>query len=104
MSWREILNPESSDISDKSLQNDHFKDSSSQNNPFCHYCHKDSEIEKKNSIKTSTIAVPDYFDGLDREYFLNLVDFMGSDKHRMDREAAEREARVIVDEYRLRKT
>jgi len=62
------------------------------------------DMPKRHTDKTDTIAVPAYFDELDREYFLNLVEFMESDKHRMERETAEREARVIVDEYRLGKT
>jgi len=61
------------------------------------------DIPKRHTDKTDKIAVPAYFDELEREYFLNLIDFMESDKHRMDRDMAEREARVIVDEYRLRK-
>ena len=92
MSWREILNPNLSDFSDKS-----------QNDLFGHYCHKDREIEKKKSNETDTIAVPDYFDELEQKYYFNLVEFMESQKHGMDRETAEREAGAIVAEYRLRK-
>jgi len=102
MSWREILNPNPSDFSDKS-----------QNDPFSHYCHqnqdiKNKDLEDKNYVDTpkshtDTIAVPAYFDELEREYFFNLVEFMESPEHRMDRQTAEQEAFKIVDEYRSRK-
>ena len=61
------------------------------------------DILKTHTDKTDTIAVPDYFDELEREYYFNLVEFMESQKHGMDRETAEREAGAIVTEYRLRK-
>lgn len=64
---------------------------------------RSGDIPKNNTDKTDTIAVPDYFDELEREYYFNLVEFMESPNHRMDRETAEREAKLIVDEYRLRK-
>jgi len=102
MSWREILNAEPCDFSDKSPQNDLFSDKNLSRDPFSHYCHKDLDIEKKESNKPDTITVPGYFDELEQEYYLNLVEFMESPKHGMDRETAEKEARAIVDEYRLR--
>ena len=64
---------------------------------------KSCDIPKINTDNTDTIAVPDYFNELEREYFLNLVEFMESPKHGMDRETAEKEAAVIVAEYHLRK-
>ena len=103
MSWREILHAESSDKRDKSPQSDLLSDKIPSGAPFSHFSHQDLEIEKKNPSKPDTIAVPVYFNELEREYYLNLVEFMESPEHRMDRETAEHEARVIVDEYRLRK-
>ena len=103
MSWREILHAESSDKRDKSPQNDHFMGNDPQNDPFSHFSHQDMEIEKKKPSKPDTIAVPDYFNELEREYYLNLVEFMESPKHGMDRKTSQLEARVIVDEYQIRK-
>ena len=103
MSWREILHAESSDKRDKSPQNELLSDQSPPGDPFSHFSHQDLEIEKKKPSKPDTIAFPDYFNELEREYYFNLVEFMGSPKHRMDRETAEQEALQIINEYRLRK-
>lgn len=64
---------------------------------------KSCNIPKINTDKTDNIPVLDYLTELEREYFFNLVEFMESPEHRMDRETAEQEAREIVTEYRLRK-
>jgi len=91
MSWREILNAESCDFSDKSSTKD----------PFSHYCHKDREIEKiEGGGRLDFIG---HLTEGEREYFANLVEFMESPKHGMDRETAEKKAAVIVAEYRSRK-
>jgi len=45
----------------------------------------------------------DHLTEMEREYYFNLLEIMQSPKFGMDREAAEREAEVIVAEYRLRK-
>jgi len=58
MSWREILNPEPSDKSDKSPQNDHFGGNGSQNDPFSHYCHRDSGIENDESKDKRSSGIP----------------------------------------------
>jgi len=103
MSWREILNPNTSDFSDKSPPKDLLSDKSPSRDPFSHYCHQDMEIENKKPSKPDTTTVPDYFEELEREYYFNLVEFMESPKHGMDRKTAEREAGKIIKEYRERK-
>jgi len=98
MSWREILKADPQDFSnfsDKSPPKDPFS-------PFSSYCHKDREIEKVECRER--LAFIDYFSETEKEYFFNLVEFMESPKHGMDKEMAEKEAWAIVDEYRLRKT
>jgi len=55
MSWREILNPNPSDFSDKSLPKDLLSDKSPSGDPFSHYCHQDMEIENKKPSKTDTM-------------------------------------------------
>ena len=59
-----------------------------------------AENKSKELSENDTIAVPAYFNELEREYFLNLVDFMESPKYQMGRATAEREAKAIVDQYR----
>jgi len=103
MSWREILHAESSDKRDKSPQNELLNDKIRSGDPFSHFSHQDMEIENKKPSKPDTIAVPDYFNELEREYYFNLVEFMESPENRMDRKTSQLEARVIVDEYHIRK-
>jgi len=129
MSWREILHAESSDKRDKSPQSDLFNDKIPSGAPFSHFSHQNQDIKnkdledinsvdipKKRTDKTDKIVVPakptewggrlafvDHITETEREYYIDLLEIMESPKFGMDRENAEMQARVIVDEYRLRK-
>ncbi len=93
MGWRDFKSP-------PNVENKEFVPSEPEQIPQIPH---EVENMSKHLTKSDTIAVPGYFDELEREYFLNLVDFMESPKHRMNRETAEREAKSIVDQYRERK-
>ena len=93
MGWRDFKSP-------PNVENAEFIPSSTEQIPQIPH---GAEIKSRELIENDTIAVPAYFDEQEREYFLNLVDFMESPKHRMGRETAESEAKIIVDQYRERK-
>ena len=61
------------------------------------------QIPTKAGAENPDLTFIDHLTETEREYYLNLLEIMQSPKFGMDREDAEREARVIVDEYRLRK-
>jgi len=54
-------------------------------------------IDRKPEILEALISV------IELEYYQNLLEIMQSPKFGLDRVTAEREAKIIVDEYRLRK-
>jgi len=98
MGWREILIKNPRDKRDKSPQ-------SNPQDHFCHYCPQDSEIENRESMYSfggdaefMSILTDDQ-----KQYYLGLLEIMQSPKFGLDRETAEQEARMIVDEYRERK-
>lgn len=74
------------------------------------------DMPRSSTDKTDKIVVPakptewggrlafvDHLTETEREYYIDLLEIMESPKFGMDRENAEMQARVIVDEYRLRK-